>query len=542
MKCQTADKLSQYVDHLLTEQEHGQIHTHLQSCDDCMRVVEAFMEEQRFLKETLQAPALPDDFATIVLDQLEPYNQKNVHQKRRPWKRIMLTAAGIVLALGLSSTLNPSFAQWIGGFFGTENADEGLKIAADAGLTEPVNLEVADNGITFKVEDSIVDSSRVALSFQVLNGNGKPQDTNLNLFHSSNNKITAIDQNGKILHSLGSGWWEGSDYGLVQLSLRHQETLEKVIIKFDLVELNGVKGNWKLEVPVDLTESKLLTTTIPLTDAKTSSHGVAINMKEFQFAPSSNEFLYETSFTEEEQERVKKDLQKLEEKIGKESAKSVVSSRKYGTAIEYHIENEDEKAIYHHNEGTVFPHGSGGVQSSSSEMEQLGQVAWNESFIPQKNDQKLTFVLDGVFKTVPSDFSIKIKPKELKQHPVSFEYEGNYMTIKKAKKENEFSYHKSLIPIEKETIFKIVMEGGKEPLSSMLGDWVLVDNKGKAYEDLGGSSILNEKDENGRYKTTIDLEFRDLDEIPEEFTLHLLSVTRYEKVKEKWMVPLYKSN
>ena len=29
-----------------------------------------------------------------------------------------------------------------------------------------------------------------------------------------------------------------------------------------------------------------------------------------------------------------------------------------------------------------------------------------------------------------------------------------------------------------------------------------------------------------------------LDEIPEELTLHLVSVTRYEEVKEKWEVPL----
>ena len=32
----------------------------------------------------------------------------------------MLSAAGIVLALGVSATLNPSFAEWIGGLFSTE--------------------------------------------------------------------------------------------------------------------------------------------------------------------------------------------------------------------------------------------------------------------------------------------------------------------------------------------------------------------------------------------------------------------------------------
>lgn len=31
----------------------------------------------------------------------------------------------------------------------------------------------------------------------------------------------------------------------------------------------------------------------------------------------------------------------------------------------------------------------------------------------------------------------------------------------------------------------------------------------------------------------------DLEEVPDELTLHLISVTRFEKVKDKWIVPLY---
>lgn len=267
MNCPKVDKLSQYVDNLLTVREHDQIYAHVKSCDDCIRVVEAFQEEQRFLKETLQTPTLPDDFASIVLDKIEPYEQKIVRRKSKPWKRILLSAAGIVLALGLTAALNPSFAQLIGGMFGTEQVDEGLRMATESGLGERVNLEVTDRGITFKVEDVVADSSRVALSFQVLNQNGKPLDTHLNLADSEN-KIIVLDQNGKENNRLGTGWSEGSDYGFIEFSLREQEATDKLTIKFDLVELNGVKGNWKLEVPVDLIENKKLTKTIPLNDAK----------------------------------------------------------------------------------------------------------------------------------------------------------------------------------------------------------------------------------------------------------------------------------
>ncbi|MFJ7971838.1 DUF4179 domain-containing protein [Psychrobacillus sp. NPDC096389] len=540
MNCPKADKLSQYVDNLLTNEENTEIQTHVKSCESCIRVVQAFQEEQQFLKETLQTPTLPDDFASIVLEQLEPYKQNRIRRKKTPWKRIMLTAAGIVLAFGLTATLSPSFAQLIGGFFGSEEVDEGLRMATEAGLGERVNLEVTDHGITLKVEDLVVDSSRVALSYQVLDKKGKPKDTYFS-FPDAQNEIIVTDQTGKVLDGLNSNssWRRGSDYGLIEYSLREHSNLEKIIIKFDLVELNGVKGNWKLEVPVDIKENSKLTTTTPINDVKTSSHGVNIAMKKVQFAPSANELFYETSFTQAEQEKVEEHIQKLEEQFGE---RSVSTFTNYGTAIQYHIENEEKKLIYEHNtfaDGQGHPSSSRALHGYGMYTEQLGQITWNDSFIPQKDKSKLTFVLDGVFKTVPTDFSIKIKPKELKKDPVLFEYEGNFMTIKTAKKVNNYSLRKSLLPIKKETIFKIEMEGGREATATEMGTWVLVDNKGKTYFAYPSGSILDEKDKNDRYKTTIDIRTYELDEVPEELTLHLLSVTRYEKVEDEWKVPLY---
>ena len=251
MNCPTADKLSQFVDQLLPEQEMAEIEAHLQSCTTCGKVVNAFQEEQRFIEETLQTPTLPENFTDLVLDQLEPYSKPAKPRRTAIWKRVALTAAGIVLAVGIGATVNPAFAQFIGGLFSTDQVDEGLQIAAEAGLTQRVDLEVEDQGLTLRVEDVIADSSRVSLSYQVLNKNGKPQDTYLNMADSDND-ITAIDQNGNVLHGLGTGWREGSDYGIVEFSLRDHNNLEQLTIQFNLVELNGVKGNWQLDVPVDL--------------------------------------------------------------------------------------------------------------------------------------------------------------------------------------------------------------------------------------------------------------------------------------------------
>ena len=304
MNCPTIDKLSQYVDNLLTEQELVDLSTHLKGCNNCKHMVEELNEEQKFLKETLQTPALPDDFASTILAQLEPYGKQ---PKKPAWKRRMLVAAGVVLAVGLSTTLNPSFAKWVGGLFATDQVDEGLKIASNAGMAERVNREVTDQGLTLKVEDVVADSSRVALSYQIVNKKGKIQDSYIELADSKN-EIFASDQNGKRLEGVGMGWQDGSDYGLIEFSLREQEDLEQVNVTFDLVELDGEKGNWRMEIPVDLKERNKFTTTLSLNGAVTSMNGVNINMKEVRFAPSSSELLYETSFAKEEQA-------KLEEKI-----------------------------------------------------------------------------------------------------------------------------------------------------------------------------------------------------------------------------------
>lgn len=542
MKCPTTDKLSQYVDHLLARQEQLEIDKHVTTCFECERVIASFKAEQQFIEETLQTPTLPDHFAATVLEHLQPYEQKSPHKKwSSPRKKILLSAAGLILAFGLTVTMNQSFAEWIGGLFGTGQVDDGLRLAADAGLINKVDYEVENKGIIFKIGEIVADSSRVALSFQVLDENGKLDNAKINMENIENN-IIAVDQNGVALDNIRLDWWEGSEYGLVEFSLREQDELEKITIKFDLVELNGKEGSWKLEVPVELKDSNKFTKTIPLHDAEKSVNGVFIKLKKFQIVPSSNEFHYETAFTKDELARIEKEIKKLEENFGKDTVTGKSSFTNYGTAIGYHIENEEEKVVYNYNrffEGIAYPTSTGILQSTSNDMKQLGQYAWNESFIPQKNKQKLSFVLDGVFKTVPTDYSIKINVNKLKKSPVSFEYAGNKITIKKAKLHNEYSFKKSLNPIETETAFKIEMEGSKEGTAPLLGTWILVDDKGKAYPTYGSSSLLNEKDENGRFLTTNELKIYDLNEVPEEFTLHLISITQYEEISDKWKVPLY---
>lgn len=520
MTCPTIDKLSQYADDLLTGQQLVEIRKHMEGCEECQQIVDVFKGEQQFIKETLKTPLLPADFTAVVLEQLEPYDKRK--KREIHWKRVMLAVAGMTLAVGLSATFNPGFAAWVGGLFSTENVDEGLRIAADADLAERVNLEVVDKGLTFKVEDVVVDTSRVSLSYQIVNENGKAQKITQEIADLED-EILITDQNGKVLDDLGMTWQSIGDYGLYEFSLRNRDSLEKITVDFNIKEINGLKGNWTLEVPINLKENNDLTTIVSLDGVQTSEHGVTIKMKEVQFAPSSYELFYETGFTEKEQAHIEGNIEKLEKNHGQE----IDGIFMFGSDLRYHIKNEENEVIFQN--PTIFDSdNSGFLQGFGQRLDQLGHMAWNQSFVPQKEDDKLTFVLDGVIKTVPADFSVRVKPKELKKQPVSFEYEENFVKITKVEKQTDYYLRRSFLPIGKRTFLKIQMEGEKEALSPELGAWVLVDEKGKSHVVYGSGSVSDQT-----------LTVYGLDKIPEEFTLHLLSITRYEKAENEWSVPLY---
>lgn len=525
MNCPTADKLSQFVDELLPKQEMAEIEAHVQSCTSCGEVANAFQDEQRFIEETLQTPTLPKNFTDLVLDQLEPYG-KLKKQRKAVWKRVVLTAAGIILAVGIGATVNPAFAQFIGGLFSSDQVDLGLNKAAEAGLTQRVDLQVEDQGLTLVVEEVIADTSRVSLSYKVLNEKGIPQDTQLNYLHYRN-KITAIDQNGNELKGFGTSWRKGSNYGYVEFNLLDQgNTIEKLMIQFNLVELNGVKGNWQLQVPVDLHENHRLTKLVDLKDASAVHNGVEINLKKLQIAPSSFGLFFETSLTEEEKTKYERAMRAFEDKHGKDKMDSLVPRNTSGIA--YHIKNSEDELIYSTSHSLVSGT-TGMLRWSGEEMDKFGHTTWTHLFLP-KNENQLTFVLEGVYKRETTDLSLTIKPKEIAKHPLTLDYKGNHLKVTSVRKTES----------EQEKFVTINLEGRINTLNSDMGNWIAVDDKGNSYTatfNLNGSFTEGQLDKNGR-KARLALELEGLTEVPEELTLYLVSMSFYYPVEKEWQVPL----
>ena len=93
-------------------------------------------------------------------------------------------------------TVNPSFAELVGGIFSSDRVDEGLQIAMDTDIATPVDIAVTDAGITLHVEHLIADTSRIALSYSVTDSKGK----RLNPYFQEDqgqNVVTLLDENNE---------------------------------------------------------------------------------------------------------------------------------------------------------------------------------------------------------------------------------------------------------------------------------------------------------------------------------------------------------
>ena len=84
------------------------------------------------------------------------------------------------------------------------------------------------------------------------------------------------------------------------------------------------------------------------------------------------------------------------------------------------------------------------------------------------------------------------------------------------------------------------MSGYAEQKAPELAIWALEDEEGQSYFTYNsGSAALDETDKQGRFKRQVNLISYDLQDIPEELTLHLIAEIEAIKLEQEWRVPLF---
>lgn len=533
MKCPNEDKLYAYVDGLLDDEENKIVERHIHSCPYCQQQLELITKENELLQETLKAPVLPEDFAEKIVAQLKPYKKK----RYRPLKWMLGSAASLFLAGGIMMAVNPGFAKLVGGIFSGETVDEGLRMAIDTEIATPVNLSVTDAGITLHVEDVIADTSRIAFSYLVTNEQGKALDPFIDDADLSSIKL--LDENNNEVYLSSMSWGRHDDYGIYELSLIDIDQFPKGTIRLDIDQLAGKNGHWQLDIPVDLTSAYEQQQVVAL-DESIEIENIKIHLEQVKYATSTTDIYYSLEYNEEAKKQFK---QQIKEKESQFSEEIVHAFFPYFPKIGYRIENSQgellgyENIYSEENKGhSVSKNMISGSGSWDGEAKDLGPTKWIDSFVPEKNEEELYFVLDTIYRPKTSDFSITFKRNEL---PKTFEYNGYELTIDSIEEKTDYSMQKEWPPIERQKTVEVHMSGYSTQKAPNLDLWAITDEKGENYLLMHSGSTLDETDKQGRFKRTMQLVTYDLKDIPEEMTLHLIAETEVIELEKEWRVPLF---
>ncbi|WP_203557657.1 DUF4179 domain-containing protein [Bacillus sp. B15-48] len=535
MSCPNEDKWLDYVDGFLDEEETRQIQKHILSCSNCAQQLEVLISEKAFLEETLKSPVLPDNFAEAIVAKVTPYKSK---MKRR-WKWGLGTAASVLLAGGIIMTVHPSFAELVGGIFSSEQVDEGLQIAMDTDIATPIDLAVTDAGITLHVEHLIADTSRIALSYYVSDSKGKK----LNPYFEGDGEqqiVTLLDENNEQVELANWSWGNTDNYGIFEFSLVNVEQFTKGTIRISSTEIAGKTGNWLVEIPVDLTAAYEKQQIVEIREA-IEVEDIEVTFNQVSYSTSTTDLSYSTEYTEEAKQKLQAAIEEKEQQFNQEIVNTFF---RYHPTIGYRIENSQGDILGYYNIYGKVDRGHpvnlnmiGGIGSWDGKQEEMRQMTWNDSFVPDQGGEELYFVLDTVYKTNTTDFSVTFKPDQL---PYTFEYNGYELTIDDVERKTDYSLKKSWIPIQRQVTVELHMSGYAEQKAPELAVWTIDDESGESYFTFNsGSTTLDETDAQGRFKREVRLISYELQEIPKEITLHLIAETEAIELENEWRVPLF---
>ncbi|ATP42335.1 hypothetical protein CSE16_01300 [Solibacillus sp. R5-41] len=505
MNCPSVDKLSQYVDHLLNQEEQQAIAEHLKQCTSCQQIVTLFEGEEQFLKETLQAPTLPDDFEAQILAQVKPYKKK-----RTIWMISSGVAAAAVLSVGILTVVSPSFAELIASFFSTEQVDSGYHEAETLGFVEQVNYEVTDNGLTVRVDEVMADTTRLAFTYQIIDKNGKVKNPYIENWHEKNNMKFMNNANEELpQEDYGSWHYKEGDIGFFEL--RTPNVTEDVILKWQIRDINGKEGNWDMEIPIPIEKALASMTILNLQNATYAQQNVSVTFEKARFSPSAMEISYTTAFTEPL----------------KESKLSAKAFTQPDVDVAYMIKDEKgELLATNFTYGSYFGDGKGAISAIGTTSENQQQFSHKEMFVPIKTE-KPSLVVAGFLNHETVEEAVKFHPSDLKnkeKDKPALIFNGEPITVKFMQKVTNTGLRMDWPFIQREHYAEIMIDYDREKIKEELDSWVLEDSKGELYTvyNSGGRLLVY-----------------GVDSLDEEFTLHLTKVVKFNPLEKPWRIPLY---
>lgn len=484
MNCPSADKLSQYVDELLDEREHQALKMHINTCENCKRVIQLYENEALFIKDTLQTPDLPADFDAQILAQVNPY------KKKRPlWFKPMNIAASSILAFGLLAAVTPTVADYVKSVFSTDEVDLGLQEAQRLGFVEQLQLSQTHNGITVTIDEVMVDTKRIGIIYHATNKRGKPIYPSVWDFERPLNYYFLSKSGEKIEQVSGGASNTNEHYGYLEFET--PKLTEDLTLYWDIDQVGKKKGQWSFEIPIPIEKALPHLKTINLQQTITTND-TEITLDKMNFTPSSATLNYEIKRLEP----LPKD-KRLRSEPGFNMAFTITSET--GEILTTNHTYQEYKGEM----GTPALTASGG--SDTGEMWQ-----WEAVFSTISAEKPMLNII-GVEKVLYVNEDLTFTPNEL-DDKATLSIEGYPVQVASVKQKKQ----------EPRTEIELAYD---KNLPFHLEQWVLVDEAGMEY-------FINGREEN----KLILLNAIDLNQ---SYTLTLLTTRKFETLAQPIQISLY---
>ncbi|CAG9621122.1 anti-sigma factor family protein [Sutcliffiella rhizosphaerae] len=304
MKCISFERLTAYVDGVHSDKEKELIDYHLEFCPSCRHALKALQKEDAFLEEAINSPLLPEEFDQEVLIRLEPYKAKGA----KKWVYQLLSVASIFLAVSLGLVLYSS----------SPNNTSPTPVVPE----KEVLYKVEDKGILLEVTHINASPLKIEIFYeltpdeQVLEGFLEKKNVNylseLEYNYQFPNPIgVMVDSDGQEFpfRDLATSSFLESENSVVLKPTNPESLPDTFQVNVYFEEFFLEEGNWKIEIPVDITESKKYTKTTEINKAFLLDNFHA-EILTWQSSTNAHVITLQSDFSEKENERLRAIIEK----------------------------------------------------------------------------------------------------------------------------------------------------------------------------------------------------------------------------------------
>ncbi|TQR30163.1 DUF4179 domain-containing protein [Brevibacillus brevis] len=525
MNCLTQRQLIAYMEDRLTPVNKRNVESHLDHCTHCQHQLEQWIDELHQTEETMWENSLSPNMDQKIIQMLSPHpvrvlNPATPSHQPPAWKqrsitimkRMTLAAAALTIVVSGGMLVSPTFSSYVHAAFTNSPigkadpvapvsnsflqklADKGIVQAAKNGFAQSVDVSATDQGLTFTVHEVVADPLRISIAASLKDKNGKALDSFMSEMVSRSNKEPLIiikDKQGNILipskeknAQYPNKQWDHSmfvDNGVMILDRELRSYFDDVnkvpdelIVEFNIKQLDDIKGNWKLSVPVDMKKAKAAMKTHEINKAYTTPQGLKLNVKQITFAPSGVEMVIDRALAANE-----------------------------NNAYSYELVNDKGTAVAAWDSTAV-------IYEANKRSNVIRDVKWEHThstesgardfhyFYPIDESQNLTFKLESVYTEEAAALTAKLDTNRLeKKEVITAEDQGDQFTFKKDQKdpnavvdfEGYDGHHRvnddgTTTKLEG---YHLAFEATLAPDAAAMGPyqyWTITDETGKKYEDI----------------------------------------------------------